>query len=39
MYGELSKGLYRIVKDADFDIDRPIDETKLFYIWTEFEIE
>ena len=39
MYGELPKGLYRIVKDADFDIDRPIDETKLFYIWTEFEIE
>ena len=39
MYGELSKGLYRIVKDADFDIDRPIDETKLFYIWAEFEIE
>ena len=39
MYGELSKGIYRLVKDANFESDIPITETKHFYIWTEFIIE
>ena len=39
MYGELEKGYYRLVKDVDFDSDRPIDEDDIYYIWVEFEIE
>lgn len=39
MHGELDKGLYRLVKDAFFDSDIPIDENDIFYIWVEFEIE
>ena len=39
MYGELPKGLYRIVKDVSFDSDRPIDEDKVYYISAEFNIE
>ena len=39
MYGKLGKGLYRLVKDVNFESDIPIDENDKFYIWTEFEIE
>ena len=39
LYGELSTGLYRLVKEAHFDSDRPINENDTFYIWTEFTIE
>ena len=39
MYGELEKGLYRIVKHVDFDSDRPITEDDIYYIYAEFEIE
>ena len=38
-YGELDKGLYRLVKDVDFTSDRPIDNNDMYYIWVEFEIE
>lgn len=39
MYGKLSKGQYRLVKDVDFDSDRPIEEKDTYYIWVEFTIE
>lgn len=39
MYGELEKGLYRLVKDVAFDSDIPISENKTYFIWVEFEIE
>ena len=39
MYGKLSKGQYRLVKDVDFDSDRPIEEKDNYYIWVEFSIE
>lgn len=39
MYGELSKGLYRLVKDVYFSSDIPIESSDKFYIWVEFEIE
>lgn len=39
MYGKLSKGQYRLVKDVDFDSDTPIDEKNTYYIWVEFSIE
>jgi len=39
MYGSLDKGTYKIVKDADFDSDRPIDEDDIFYLSTEFVID
>ena len=39
MYGKLGKGLYRLVKDVNFESDIPIDENDKFYIWAEFEIE
>lgn len=39
MYKELEKGLYRIVKNAFFNSDTPIDESKVFKISAEFEIE
>lgn len=39
MYGKLSKGQYRLVKDVDFDSDRPIEEKDTYYIWVEFSIE
>ena len=38
MYGSLNKGIYRIVKDASFNSDIPIDKDDIYYIWTEFEI-
>ena len=38
MYGELPKGQYRIVKNVFFTSDTPIDDNKLYYIWTEFSI-
>ena len=38
MYGELSKGEYRLVKDAFLDSDTPIDEDDVFNIWVEFSI-
>ena len=39
MYGELDKGLYRLVKNVFFDSDTPIDENKTFYISVEFSID
>ena len=39
MYGELSKGLYRIVKDVFFESDIPVTEDDMYYLWVEFEIE
>lgn len=39
IYGELPKGIYRIVKNVFFASDTPIDEEDNFYIWQEFEIE
>lgn len=39
MYGELDKGIYRIVKDVAFSSDIPITSEDTYYIWTEFEIE
>lgn len=39
MYGKLSKGQYRLVKDVDFDSDTPNDEKNTYYIWVEFSIE
>ena len=39
MHGELSKGLYRIVKHVSFESDNPITEDEVYYIWAEFEIE
>lgn len=38
MYGELEKGIYRLVKDVSFESDRPISEDNIYYIWVEFEI-
>lgn len=38
-YGELSKGDYRLVKEAFFESDIPIDEDDIYYIWTEFYID
>ena len=38
-HGELSKGLYRLVKDVSFDSDRPINEDSIYYIWAEFSID
>jgi hypothetical protein len=38
-HGELDKGLYRLIKNVDFDCDIPIDENDIFYIYVEFEIE
>ena len=39
MYGTLDKGLYKIIKTANFDSDRPITEDETFYISTEFIID
>ena len=39
LYGELSKGTYRLVKEVFFDSDRPVDESNKFYVTVEFEIE
>lgn len=39
MYGSLSKGIYRLVKDVDFTSDIPIDDNDRFFVWVEFEIE
>ena len=39
LYGELDKGLYRIVKNAFFDSDTPVNENDEFYIWVEFLID
>lgn len=39
MYGELSKGRYRIVKGVFFDMDIPISDEDKINIWQEFEIE
>ncbi|MBQ6285070.1 MAG: helix-turn-helix transcriptional regulator [Bacilli bacterium] len=38
-YGELPKGLYRLVKNVIFDADVPVSEDDMYYIWVEFEIE
>ena len=38
-HGELSKGLYRLVKNVSFDSDRPIKEDNIYYIWAEFTID
>lgn len=37
-YGELGVGEYRLVKRTFENIDRPIDESKILYIYTEFSI-
>ena len=39
MYGNLSKGLYRLVKDVSFESDIPISEEDEYYIWVEFSID
>lgn len=39
IYGELPKGIYRLVKDVFFESDTPVNENDKFYIWTEFEIK
>ena len=39
MYGNLKKGLYRIVKNVHYESDTPISEDDNYYIWAEFEIE
>ncbi len=39
IYGELDKGIYRIVKRVSFASDIPISDNDKFYIWTEFEID
>lgn len=37
-YGRLKKGTYRLVKDVSRSGDEPIDESKIKYIYAEFEI-
>ena len=39
MYGELDKGLYRLVKNVSFESDIGQENANEFYIWVEFEIE
>lgn len=39
MYGELTKGLYRLVKDVFLESDIPITPEDYYQIWLEFEIE
>ena len=39
MYGELPKGIYRIIKKVFFESDIPINDSNYFYIWQEFEIK
>lgn len=38
-HGELSSGLYRLVKRVSFASDRPVGEDSIYYIWTEFSID
>ena len=38
IYGELPKGIYRIVKNVFFESDIPVDDNDKFYVWVEFEI-
>ena len=37
-YGELEVGEYRLVKSTFREVDVPIDESKLLYVYTEFSI-
>ncbi|MBR3523968.1 MAG: hypothetical protein IKN87_04755 [Bacilli bacterium] len=37
-YGKLKSGIYRLVKDVSRSGDEPIDESKIKYIYAEFEI-
>ena len=39
MNGKLEKGIYRLVKDVYFDVDRPVNDHNKYNIWVEFEIE
>ncbi len=39
MYGKLSKGTYRLVKEVSYESDEPIDDDDIYLIWVEFEIE
>jgi len=39
LYGNLSKGEYRLVKDAFMNSETPINEDDIFYIWVEFSID
>ena len=39
LYGELSPGTYRLVKDAIFSLDHVDDNSNIFTIWVEFEID
>ena len=41
IYGNLDKGIYRLVKEVVFESDIPVDNEELYnyYIWVEFEIE
>ena len=39
IYGELPKGIYRLVKEVFFESDTPITEKDKYYIWLEFEID
>ena len=38
-YGELKSGKYRLLKSTFKEEDRPIDESKIFYLYAEFEIQ
>lgn len=38
-YGELESGDYRLVKSTFREEDRPIDETKILYLYVEFSIK
>lgn len=37
-YGELKTGIYRLVKKVSKVDDKPIDESKIIYLYSEFEI-
>ena len=39
LYGNLSKGEYRLVKDAFMNSETPVNEDDIFYIWVEFSID
>ena len=39
LYGSLSNGEYRLVKEAFLESDTPIDEEDVFNIWVEFSID
>ena len=38
IYGSLSKGIYRLVKNVYFESDLPVNGDDKFFVWVEFEI-